>query len=194
MGEAFDIWNATKKLRLWPSQYDTGSKWQEHARNGNSFLYELLHLLKDEWKGDRLSYVGEYNMDIPSEYDGKYEVYRDRESVLSYYQDSMGLYWLEEEYQEQLPGLWQELIDEYVLVNYDKGRYCEIDYFRAHSYGQDTCPLLLLISNYKVGADEEYIFRDEHREPNNWCYNHVGLERKDSEMLRTMQSVQFQFR
>lgn len=54
MAEYYWMYNIDKKERFLPLNYGQGLKLGEHCRAGNSYLYELLILLMDEWKGNRL--------------------------------------------------------------------------------------------------------------------------------------------
>ena len=59
MGEYFKWVNVDKKQYLCPADFGQGSKLLESAYRGNPLLSALHELLSDEWKGDRIVFLGD---------------------------------------------------------------------------------------------------------------------------------------
>lgn len=68
--------------------------------------------------------------------------YHKRERKALTYTGEGGYLELEECWYERLPEMWQALGDQYVVVNYDKALYCEIDCRRDAPLNRKYCPLL----------------------------------------------------
>ena len=60
MGQYYRVINIDKKEQMTPHQYDQGAKLMEHSYLGNSFVGAVTSLLKKEWKGDRVVWIGDY--------------------------------------------------------------------------------------------------------------------------------------
>lgn len=60
MGQYFKFINFDKKEILSPYDYDNLAKVMEHSYQGNKFMSAVEKLLKTEWKGDRVLYIGDY--------------------------------------------------------------------------------------------------------------------------------------
>lgn len=70
MGQYYKAVNMDKKEYVRPHAYDNGAKLLEHSYIKNDFLGVVTTLLKKEWKGDRVIWLGDYfekdeNPDIP---------------------------------------------------------------------------------------------------------------------------------
>jgi len=70
MGQCYKAVNIDKKEYVRPHAYDNGAKLLEHSYIKNDFLGVVTTLLKKEWKGDRVIWLGDYfekdeNPDIP---------------------------------------------------------------------------------------------------------------------------------
>jgi len=189
MAAYYCIYNIDKKERFSPLDYGQGLKMFEHCWAGNSYLYELLILLMDEWKGDRLFNVSDYEIvyydeysDIPEEYMDKGN-YNCREKKVLTYNKEKGYSDLKEYWVEKLPEMWKELSDQYVLVNYDKALFCEIDCCRDVPLNQKYCPLLIVLLGSTKIASNKYEYMK------NWRFNHIGMERKDSTMISWMENI-----
>lgn len=193
MGQDYWILNADKKLILDPLQYDAGGKMFEHCFIGNSYLYELLHLLAHEWKGDCVFNNGDYATDFPEKYNLKYEFYND--SLLKYRDECDGSFRvLNKDSAEQLPSMWSTLIQQYVFVNYDQKIYCTIDCCPVSSSStSQICPVPLLLSNSDTIAGGDYASFNDYDHVGSWRYNHVGVELKQWEHLSFMTQVDYAF-
>lgn len=192
MGAYYCIYNIDKKARFSPHNYGQGAKEWEHCRSANSYLYELLILLKDEWRGDRLFNVSDYeiddyeNMDIPDEYLNRIDYSDHKKKVLTYNQD-YGFTDLDKHWIEKIPEMWQELGEQYVLVNYDKALVCEIDCCRDVPLEGKYSPLpYVLMGSTRIPHDKQNYMK-------RWRYNHMGMERKDAPMISWMEDISHLF-
>lgn len=194
-GLYYSIHNVSKKFHFSPLNYGQGFKEREHSWSGNSYLYELLILLKDEWKGDRFSNLNDYfiidilDTDDPNLIDDYYlrKDYEDYTEHLLSYQDRGGYYMLDECWYERLPAMWQELNEQYVLVNYDKALYCEIDCNRSLPLEQRDCTLVCLLM-WKTEITDS-----KRQHMCSWMFNRIGMERRDSKILDWMEDISFIF-
>lgn len=60
MGQYYIAVNLDKKEYVRPHDYDNGAKLLEHSYIQNEFLGAVTRILKKEWKGDRVVWVGDY--------------------------------------------------------------------------------------------------------------------------------------
>lgn len=60
MGQYYRPTNRSKKENLSPYDYNNGAKLMEHSWFGNKFVAQVMLLLEDRWKGDRISWEGDY--------------------------------------------------------------------------------------------------------------------------------------
>ena len=60
MGQYYRAFNMDKKEYVQPHAYANGAKLLEHAYINNDFLGVVTTLLKKEWKGDRVIWIGDY--------------------------------------------------------------------------------------------------------------------------------------
>ena len=60
MGQYYKAVNIDKKEYVRPHAYDNGAKLLEHSYIKNDFLGVVTTLLKKEWKGDRVIWLGDY--------------------------------------------------------------------------------------------------------------------------------------
>lgn len=194
MGQDYYIWNVTKKETLWPHECAQGGKMLEHGFSGNSFLYELLFLLTDEWKGDLLFHCGDHcdqesipkgYLPTPESHVGKQLTYHKHPEY--YFPILDDLWW------HELPKMWEDLVDRYVLVNYDLNIYCEIDCCPVNHRGYQLCPLPLLLSNSDVVIGGDYKGWPDFHRVGSWRYNRVGLEAKGSTVMQGMEQVVYAF-
>lgn len=67
MGQYYQAFNLTKKLVV--SSHETkeegddwgsGSKLLEHSYKGNTFVGAICELLKSDWRGDKIAWIGDY--------------------------------------------------------------------------------------------------------------------------------------
>lgn len=66
MGEYFNWVNVDKREYLCPGDFDLGNKLYESAGANNALLQALCALLTDDWRGDRLIWLGDY-AEIPAD-------------------------------------------------------------------------------------------------------------------------------
>lgn len=184
MAEYFTFVNVTKKLEINPLTYGSGLKFLEHCQVGDRSLFVILLLLKDEWKGDVLYHLGEYEDDCPetqslirTEYTG---------GILDPIEIKKG--WSEIHDQKikiELP-LWEEIIKKYILVNYDLNVYCDIGTVPIKSDEFQLCPLSVLLRSRVIHSNGD-MERIENKHC--WGYTRVGLELKDSPVLDNMEKL-----
>lgn len=60
MGQYFKFVNFDKKEMISPYDYDNLAKVMEHSYQGNKFLAAAEKLIKTDWAGDRVLYLGDY--------------------------------------------------------------------------------------------------------------------------------------
>ena len=67
MGQYYQAFNLTKKLSVSShdvkeegQDYGSGSKLMEHGYLENNFVGAIMELLKNEWKGDKIAWIGDY--------------------------------------------------------------------------------------------------------------------------------------
>jgi hypothetical protein len=67
MGQYYRAFNLTKKLSVSShdvkeegEDYGSGSKLMEHSYVENNFVGAIMELLKKEWKGDKIAWIGDY--------------------------------------------------------------------------------------------------------------------------------------
>ena len=60
MGQYFKFVNFDKKEMISPYDYDNVAKVMEHSYQGNKFLAAAEKLIKTDWAGDRVLYLGDY--------------------------------------------------------------------------------------------------------------------------------------
>lgn len=60
MGQYFEFVNFDKKEMISPYDYDNLAKVMEHSYQGNKFLAAAEKLMKTDWAGDRVLYLGDY--------------------------------------------------------------------------------------------------------------------------------------
>lgn len=60
MGQYFKFVNFDKKEMISPYDYDNLAKVMEHSYQGNKFLAAAEKLIRTDWKGDRVLYIGDY--------------------------------------------------------------------------------------------------------------------------------------
>jgi len=61
MGQYYQAFNMTKKKKVSSHDLGNGAKLMEHSYIGNSFIGAVMAMLKKEWKGDRIAWVGDYH-------------------------------------------------------------------------------------------------------------------------------------
>ena len=191
MSDYYYIQNVSRNLAFNPLLYGQGMTMGEHIWAGNSYVYEFLMQLKNEWKGDRFTNLHDhfldslYNSNDPYELEeygirGDYEAYF---QPLLTYQSKGGYNMLDESWYEKLPEMWRDLEEKYVLVNYDKGLYCNID-CGGDSLGQrKTCTIIYLLM-WKTCIDDS-----ESNNKRSWMLNRIGLERRNSDNISWMEDI-----
>ena len=60
MGQYFKFVNFDKKEMISPYDYDNVAKVMEHSYQGNKFLAAAEKLIKTDWAGNRVLYLGDY--------------------------------------------------------------------------------------------------------------------------------------
>ncbi|WP_028274252.1 hypothetical protein [Atopococcus tabaci] len=190
MGQYYWTLNIDRKERLNPLLYGQGLKMVEHMWAGNSFLYELLHLLAGDWKGDRLFHHGDYAEDIPEEFNFNYQEHTG--SILTY-DPYDGYTFLKDHWVEKMDDLWNQFAARHVLVNYDKMVYCEINCRAVASSGDRICPLPLLLSDSNVIASGDYTAFSDYRSLRSWTYNRIGVEPREASILLKMNEIEYNF-
>lgn len=60
MGQYYSVINVDKRVRLSPWDFDNGAKLMEFSYHGNFLINAVMNLLADQWKGDRVFFVGDY--------------------------------------------------------------------------------------------------------------------------------------
>lgn len=92
MGQYYRAFNLTKKQSV--SSHDvkeneddwgSGSKLMEHGYLGNGFVGSIMELLKNEWKGDKIAWIGDYYEDGEIEGIPSWESADDYEAIVPKY-------------------------------------------------------------------------------------------------------------
>ena len=60
MGQYYAAINFDKRQKVLPWDYVNGAKLMEFSWQGNNFMEAVENLLNNEWKGDRVLFVGDY--------------------------------------------------------------------------------------------------------------------------------------
>ena len=68
MGQYYRAFNLTKKkiisshdTKMPDDEWGSGSKLLEHSYKGNPFVGAVCELLKSDWRGDRIAWIGDYH-------------------------------------------------------------------------------------------------------------------------------------
>lgn len=191
MGQYYSLVNVSKDKGMSPGDYGSGIKMGEHSQVGDSFLYEVFHLLKDEWKGDVFYHSGDYAEGFPENISPTRTKYMGGILEKVNYNDDD---WFEKEGKkiEDEKPLWEELCKTFVLVNYDLDLYCDIDGCPKRPSGWHICPLPLLLCDSDVIAGGDLVPYD-FQYKNSWAYTRIGLELKDSPLLASMKKMVYDF-
>lgn len=63
MGQYYAAINFDKRQKVLPGDYDNGAKLMGFSWQGNNYVGVVEHLLNNEWKGDRVLFIGDYAED-----------------------------------------------------------------------------------------------------------------------------------
>lgn len=193
MGQTYRIINLTKKESLDPLQTANFSKLMETCYIRNNYILEILHKLASEWHGDCLVYSGDYSNNSETEWDDILFP-PTLNLVLSYKKTNYGTE-LTRNGKIINKMLWDRLLENRVLVNYDQKIYCELDCCKQEKNGLQICPLTLLLANSNGLGSGDYRPHgiEDKKQVGSWQYNRVGLEVKSAEILGKMRKINYNF-
>ena len=174
MGQYYMICNTETMEYLNPLDYQNGLKLMETAWLKNDYIHVAIELLKYEWNGNKVISCGDYS--------DEYDIYFNTEKDLT---------------TQILPPVPSEdeienTINNYVLVNYSKKIYCDID-CNPIVDGWQINPLTLLICNVNHSGGSYYGESDKEK-VGSWSHDRIGCLPKDCDDIKEYKKVTYQFK
>lgn len=170
--------NLDKKLIIEPAKLILSGKSSimeisfVHPQFGNSFQYELFHLLMDEWKGDRIALVEdsqnakEYLIEQEGyTYHRKYKQKLERRIR---HENGINIITIPPLEAKKLKKRWDKFVNQYVLINYDSHLFMTIDQ-RLFKLKNNLMPYFILAQ-----AEQKSEF------DGSWAGNRIGVEPIDT--------------
>lgn len=221
MGQYFTCVNHTKKEQMSPGQVGNTLKLTESSYVNNQYMFELLMKLKEDWCGDEIAQVGDYdessrNKEGYDNFPATNIVYFDAEmngEIESFYhQYYRNMHQMSEKEREELDNKeekekipdfiikenakkdleWSILIKYNVLVNFTKKEYCEIDCCPTIEEFQ-ICPLPILTASSNGLGGGDYFEDSDIDSVGTWSNDHIGVISKGDKRLKDMTKKTFHF-